>query len=356
MWPRWRYPIRRTSPHLAEAGERRRAQRELSGLIEIATSTAIKGWAWDSDNPTRRIQLELVEEGARLASAVADVERADLADIGIGDGRHGFLMELVPGLLSDERPHVLDLRCSETGAAVRGSPIVVTPSQTPFEWCLDSITDAELVGWFKVRNEPARHCVVVLREGGRILAQAMASMFRRDLLAAGVGDGCYGFSLQMPHSLLNGEEHLLEVVEMDSGFALTEQPIRWRSTAGTGGAALTGIDSQRRVASSLPVARQSGADAEQALLAGYEARWLPSASPHSPLPSLGRSAPQARAQSGTRLLFDISDLVYYIGHHAKSHRDPARPIQHRACSDRRGACSLFLCDFPELPCKEPGSG
>ena len=130
-------------PELQEAsategvGERRHAQRELSGLIEIATSTAIKGWAWDSDNPTRRIQLELVEEGARLASAVADVERADLADIGIGDGRHGFLMELVPGLLSDEGPHVLDLRCSETGAIVRGSPIVVTPSRTPFEWCLE---------------------------------------------------------------------------------------------------------------------------------------------------------------------------------------------------------------------------
>ena len=201
-----------------EVGERRHAERELSGLIEIATSTAIKGWAWDSDNPTRRVQLELVEEGARLASAVADVERADLADIGIGDGRHGFLMELVPGLLSDERPHVLDLRCSETGAALRGSPIVVTPPRTPFEWCLDSITDAELAGWVMVRNEPARHCVVVLREGGRVLAQAMASVFRRDLLAAGVGDGCYGFSLRMPHSLLDGEEHLLEVVEMDFGL------------------------------------------------------------------------------------------------------------------------------------------
>ena len=187
--------------------------------------------------------------------------------------------------------------------------------ERPSSGASNSITDAELAGWLMVRNEPARHCVVVLREGGRVLAQAMASVFRRDLLAAGVGDGCYGFSLQMPHSLLDGEEHLLEVVEMDSGFALTEQPIRWRSTAGTGGTALTGIDSQRRVASSSPVARQPGSDVEQTLQAGYEARWLPSASPHSPPASLGRSAPQTRAHSGTCLLFDISDLVYYIGHH-----------------------------------------
>ena len=301
------------APHKIE--EQQRLQ-TLTGLIEYATPAAIKGWAWDSDNPTRRVHLELVEEGSRLATVVADVERVDLADIGIGDGRHGFVIELEPGLIPDGQPHVLDLRCSETGAAIRGSPITVQPSRTPFEWCLDTINDAELAGWLMIRNEPARHCVVVLKEGGRVLAQAMASLFRGDLLAAGAGDGCYGFSLQMPHSLLDGEEHLLEVIEMESGFALTEQPIRWRSTAGTGGVTLTGIDSQIRTVGSMPVARRSDVNTKQTLLAGYEARGL-SQLPSDRLPaSIGRSARQASGRTSTHLLFDVSDLVYYIGEHA----------------------------------------
>ena len=302
------------APHKIE--ERQGLQQTLTGLIEYATPAAIKGWAWDSDNPTKRVHLELVEEGSRLATAVADVERVDLADIGIGDGRHGFVIELEPGLIPDGQPHVLDLRCSETGAAIRGSPITVQPSRTPFEWCLDTINDAELTGWLMIRNEPARHCVVVLKEGGRVLAQAMASLFRGDLLAAGAGDGCYGFSLQMPHSLLDGEEHLLEVIEMESGFALTEQPIRWRSTAGTGGVTLTGIDAQIRTVGSMPVARRSEVNTEQTRLAGYEARGL-SQLPSDGLPaSIGRSARQANGRASTHLLFDVSDLVYYIGEHA----------------------------------------
>ena len=86
-----------------EVGKRYQTQRNLSGLIEIVTPKVVKGWAWDPDDPTRRIQLVLADEGVRLATTVADLERADLADIGIGDGRHGFLIELAPGLLSHDR-------------------------------------------------------------------------------------------------------------------------------------------------------------------------------------------------------------------------------------------------------------
>ena len=59
-------------------------------------------------------------------------------------------------------------------------------------------------------NEPDRRRLVVLKEGSCVLAQALASLFRQDLLSAGKGDGCYGFNLQMPHSLLDGKEHLLK--------------------------------------------------------------------------------------------------------------------------------------------------
>ncbi len=68
-----------------------------------------------------------------------------------------------------------------------------------------------------LREQPSHRCVVALKEGGRVLGRAVASRFRRDLLTAGVGDGCYAFALSMPRSVLDGEEHLLELVEQTTG-------------------------------------------------------------------------------------------------------------------------------------------
>ena len=83
------------------------------------------------------------------------------------------------------------------------------------------------------------------------------------MISAGIGDGCYAFGLQMPRSLLDGEVHELEVVEEDTGFALSEPPIRWRSAAGTAGTALTGIGAEMRDLSAGSLARSPEAEAER---------------------------------------------------------------------------------------------
>src|SRR5205814_7596814 len=108
---------------------------------------------------------------------------------------------------------------------------------TNFRAHLDEVSDTEISGWIMQREEPSHRCVVALREDERVLARTVASRFRPDLAAAGVGDGCYAFNLAMPRSLLDGEEHLLEIIEQDTGFPLTADPVRWRSAAGTRGPA-----------------------------------------------------------------------------------------------------------------------
>ena len=265
--------------------------RSLQGHIDAANAAGIEGWVWDPQAPATRIRLELAAGDTVLATAVADGDRPGLIDAGIGDGRHAFAIALEPGRLARGR-HELHLRCADTGAAVPGSPFVldVTAAAPAFRWHLDEITDTEASGWIVARNGAARHCVVVLKEGERVLARAVASRFREDLLSAGIGDGCYAFSLEMPRALLDGEEHLLEIIEEASGFALTDEPRRWRSGAGTAGAALTGIRAQPD-------------------------RPLPRAEAEILRPSAA-AGPRAAAHSGTRVLFDISDLVYYLGHHA----------------------------------------
>ena len=269
-------------------------QGALQGAIDKATWTTIEGWVWDPENPHERVELELLDGATRLAAAIAADNRPDLLLAGVGDGRHGFRIDLAPGILSDGQ-HLLHLRCVNTGSSVPGSPIALEPlprpSESAFRWYLDQITDKEVTGWIVPHNSPLRHCTVTLKEAGVVLARAVASQFRADLLSAGIGDGCYAFTLPMPPSLLDGEVHALEIVQEDSGLALTEKPIQWRSAAGTAGPALTGIGTD------LPTTKEQ-----------YRA---------GP-PGLSTRKPGSRSATcvGTRLLFDISDLVYYVGHHS----------------------------------------
>jgi GT2 family glycosyltransferase len=129
--------------------------------------------------------------------------------------------------------------------SAEGSSAVLKPPahalRTAFRGNVDQITDTEVGGWIAVPDQPQHRCTVGLKKEGRILARAVASRFRADLLSAGIGDGCYAFSLQVPRSLLDGEVHPLEVVEEASGVALTEQPILWRSGADNAGAAPSGL-------------------------------------------------------------------------------------------------------------------
>jgi len=288
--------------------------RVLHGAIDESTS-AIEGWAWDPENPEERIELELVEGRTQLAMVVAGDNRPDLMSAGVSDGRHAFSIGLKP-LQLPYGQHVLHLQCVKTGAAVPGSPIILElapdPRESAFRWYLDQITDKEVAGWIAPRNGLLRHCVVALKEGETVLSRTVASQFRGDLLSAGIGDGCFAFTLPMPQSLLDGEVHVLEIIEEDTGFALTDEPVHWRSGAGTAGAALTGIG---------PEMPDSKTDSR--------ARRLPAERGPQPSPTNGATHDVFRpsgaagnlgtrtvARVGTRMLFDVSDLVYYIGEHS----------------------------------------
>ena len=167
-------------------------------------------------------------------------------------------------------------------------------------------------------DQPSHRCLVALKEGDRVLARAVASRFRADLVPAGIGDGCHCFALPMPRSVLDGDEHLLDIVEEDTGIPLAAKPIRWRSAAGTAGQNAFGGAVDRMGAMRLfDLASDLGADAEHApITARTNYGALASAAPD--IQQLRRSRAHARSVAvvGTRVLFDISDLVYYIGEHA----------------------------------------
>jgi len=281
-------------------------------------------------------------------------------------------MELADRLLPQER-HVLHLRCADSGAEVPGSPIILEDAppaparerpagpevnaggmavagtgppvvdeaafapaaqpvgdradrsaithrvapQAALRAYIDELSDTDVRGWVMRPDQPSHRCLVALKEGDRVLARAVASRFRADLVPAGIGDGCHCFALPMPRSVLDGEEHLLDIVEEDTGIPLTAKPIRWRSGAAAGQNAFSSAADRMGAMRLFDLASGLGADAERppiAARADYGA--LASSAPEIHQLRQLRTHPRPVPVVGTRVLFDISDLVYYIGEHA----------------------------------------
>ena len=293
--------------------------RRLQGRIEGINKKEIKGWVWDPQAPSERICLELVENDTQLLVTVAGLNRPDLVQLGCGDGRHGFSIELDNALLADGQ-HVVTIRCVKTGAEMPGSPVsfeyrraaatsasadlsgTASRSQSGFRGYIDKVTESGIQGWIMMPGEPSRRSTVVLKEQDRILARAIASQFRADLLSAGVGDGCYSFEFEPPRSVLDGQEHMLDVMEEETGTHITKELILWCSRS----------DMDQRVARP-PYAKEGDRQATRAD-GLYQAH---RSAAHLTSPDVSRSTAYGSAgHVGTRMLFDISDLIYYLGHHA----------------------------------------
>lgn len=62
----------------------------ITGYIDAVAGNQVFGWAWDSRNPSARLEIEVWIGDKRLASVMADQGRSDLKNNGVGDGRHAF--------------------------------------------------------------------------------------------------------------------------------------------------------------------------------------------------------------------------------------------------------------------------
>lgn len=96
----------------------------LSGHVDKYDLTAIEGWAWDTENPEKRVEVAIYDGDALIHRLVASELRLDLARAGVGDGHYGFRLKLPPDLLSLSA-HRLSVRYAETGEHLRNSPRVL---------------------------------------------------------------------------------------------------------------------------------------------------------------------------------------------------------------------------------------
>nr|WP_194300047.1 Hint domain-containing protein [Acetobacter musti] len=106
----------------------------LRGHLDIVTRDRIAGWAADDSNAA--VALQILDNGMVLSRTIANADRNDLRQSGIGDGRHGFDLTL-PVPLSPLTRHVVQVVRESDGAEIAGSPFVLE-SATRFDDALET--------------------------------------------------------------------------------------------------------------------------------------------------------------------------------------------------------------------------
>ena len=77
-----------------------------------------------------------------------------------------------------------------------------------------------LSGWMHDTYRPEHHVSLTVYEGNRVAANGIADIFRLDLEQSGIGDGTFGFNVQLADFVLDGNHHEITVVETDTGVVL----------------------------------------------------------------------------------------------------------------------------------------
>jgi hypothetical protein len=100
----------------------------LLGHLDQADVSSVSGWARDTEDPARRIELEIYDGDSFVTRLVADRLRPDLAAAGVGDGHYGFWTPL-PRDMFPATVHRVSVRFRDSGADLRNSPKLVYPSR-----------------------------------------------------------------------------------------------------------------------------------------------------------------------------------------------------------------------------------
>ncbi len=82
------------------------ADTRVDGRLEGVVNGSVVGWAWSPESPMERIWVTVFVDDEPVGLVAADLKRVDLLAAGLGDGAHGFAVEL-PARLRDSGQHAL---------------------------------------------------------------------------------------------------------------------------------------------------------------------------------------------------------------------------------------------------------
>jgi glycosyltransferase involved in cell wall biosynthesis len=161
----------------SQAGPRQARAAAWRGCVDKVSRDVISGWAQDASRPGERAALLVLDNGAPIARVLANRYRQDLEKAGIGDGRHGFEVQ-IPGGLSPLSRHVIHVRREADGGEVQNSPAVIEAA-TSFDAALERAVD-KAVASLGADGEEERVLSFLLAQADRLLQQRAEAEGKRE--------------------------------------------------------------------------------------------------------------------------------------------------------------------------------
>lgn len=112
-----------------------------AGFCDGLSDGRVHGWAWRPDAPADTLEVEVLLDGEIVGRALADADRPDLREAGIGNGRYGWSVAL-PKVAGQPRSGEVLVRLKD-GAVLERGAFVIDPA--PGEEVDASLDDTPLV-------------------------------------------------------------------------------------------------------------------------------------------------------------------------------------------------------------------
>ena len=190
----------------------------LIGRHDGQGCNAIEGWAWDSNDSTGTVSVDIFDGTTLLASTAATLYRQDLADA-FGSPYHGFIFH-TPASLKDGQPHTITVKFGGTNTNLPDSPRpFVCTSSTPNYQGNHDVADCNFIsGYAWDANDDNTINVAIYVDGGFYVVVPAQEAY------AGIGSGFHGFKFAVPASLKNGQPHSIQVRFSGTSTSLSNSP------------------------------------------------------------------------------------------------------------------------------------
>lgn len=194
------------------------------GNFERLDCQQISGWAWDVSQPNTPVSVDVYDGTQKIATVRANLFRQDLLNAGIGNGQHGFVLNL-PASLRDGQTHSITLKYGGLNELISGSPRSVScASPAAYEGWIDVADCNSIVGWAADRSRPNTSIVVSIYDGSTFVTSVLASDLRSDVGAYLDDNGRHGFAIPTPAVFKDGSAHTLRVKFESSTTELNNSP------------------------------------------------------------------------------------------------------------------------------------
>jgi len=213
----------------------------VEGWVDGCDAGVVRGWAWDPAQPGRAVTVEVLADGAVVATALAQLDRPDLGAAG-KNAKCGFSIPLAFEDAGAKRRVRLQVR-GQNGPTLPGGdfeldlaaqcshlPIGLSGKQG-LTGCIEQFGPDVITGWISRLENPSPPPEIEIWEAGEKVFSFVADLWRTDLEELRQGDGRWGLNLAVPGILRDGRVHELVLSLAGDPEPITARKLRLRFPA-----------------------------------------------------------------------------------------------------------------------------